>query len=469
MAEPRALKTTNPDRAVKTTNPGRAVKASDRDRALPPLDDDPVLSALDQAEAAYRELRAAADAQLTSERETSRHLGEELEASRRQLQQEQDKTERQRARAQELARLLKDIHRSIFGGSIYQLLLRACLTLTGATRGLYITARGEDRVLRIRAAVEIEGYPESRPSEFITALSHAVLDDQNTLVCNQAGDLPDLPAPERASEQFHNWIAAPVVLLQDLDGILVAADKMSGDFHEEDVDALLTVGDQASVAVENSRLRREVQGAYLSTITALADAVEAKDPYTHGHCERLARFAHRIAEELDLSEHDRSLVFCAALLHDVGKIAVSDGVLNKPGPLLPEERDLVRSHVRIGYDMVRKVSVLETVADIVLRHHEWYDGNGYPEGLRGDEIPLAARIVAVADAYGAMIDKRSYKEAYDEERARDELTRCAGTQFDPRVVEAFLAVLDRPRADDEDDEVEIGYAALLSLGAAPAV
>ena len=125
-----------------------------------------------------------------------------------------------------------------------------------------------------------------------------------------------------------------MVLLYDLDGVLIAADKMNGDFHEDDVETLVAVGDQASVVLENSRLRREVQSAYLGTITALADAVEAKDPYTHGHCERVARFAQRVAEELDVSERDRSVVFCAALLHDVGKIAVSDGILNKPGELL---------------------------------------------------------------------------------------------------------------------------------------
>ncbi|HEX7239458.1 MAG TPA: HD domain-containing phosphohydrolase, partial [Longimicrobiaceae bacterium] len=142
----------------------------------------------------------------------------------------------------------------------------------------------------------------------------------------------------------------------------------------------------------------------------------------------------------------------SALLHDVGKIGVSDGVLNKPGPLLPEERELMRAHVRVGYDLLSNVPALRAVAEVVLHHHEWYDGSGYPDGLKGEEIPVAARIVAAVDAYCAMVTRRSYKEAYTEEHARSELERCAGSQFDPRVVRTLLAVLDDPRSDDDDDD-----------------
>ncbi|MBD0319156.1 MAG: HD domain-containing protein, partial [Gemmatimonadetes bacterium] len=141
-----------------------------------------------------------------------------------------------------------------------------------------------------------------------------------------------------------------------------------------------------------------------------------------------------------------------ALLHDVGKIGVSDGVLNKPGPLLPEEVELMRAHVRVGYDLLRNVPALREVADVVLRHHERYDGGGYPDGMRGDDIPMPSRIVAVVDAYCAMITRRSYKEAYPESHAREELRRCSGSQFDPKVVQAFLEVLETPESADQDDD-----------------
>jgi len=192
--------------------------------------------------------------------------------------------------------------------------------------------------------------------------------------------------------------------------------------------------------------------AYVSTVSILADAVEAKDPYTHGHCEMASRYARLVAAGMELEAGEQAVVCYAALLHDVGKIGVSDGVLHKPGPLLPEEMELMRAHVRVGHDLLRNVPVLQPVADVVLHHHERFDGDGYPDGLRGDEIPLASRIVAVVDAYCAMITRRSYKEAYTEQHAREEIRRCAGSQFDPHVVDVFLQVVESPLSDDPDED-----------------
>jgi putative nucleotidyltransferase with HDIG domain len=457
---------------------------------LPPLADDPVLSHLQRAEEAYRAHRGEVErliaalhqargqldearrqveetrGRLGQAEDRSRELDALLAASEREREHERARADRHAERARRLADALKDIHRAVFSGNIYELLLKACLMLTGATRGLYITVRGQDQTLRIRAAIDVDDYPHAPPSEYLKALAFKVLGDRQSIVCNRGEDRDGLPTPAQPAEEFHNFIVAPVVLMKGLDGILIAADKMRGDFDDDDVEMLVSVGDQASVALENHRLRQELQRAYLTTITALADAVEAKDAYTAGHCERVARYALRIAEELALPPRDRSVVFCAGLMHDVGKIGVSDGVLNKPGDLLPEERELVRSHVRVGHDLVHKVPLLNLVADAVLRHHEWYDGSGYPDGLRGDEIPFTARIVSVADAYSAMIDRRVYKEPRTPEQAREELERCAGSQFDPRIVEAFIRVLDRGDLHREDDEDEAGFAPLLGLGPA---
>jgi HD-GYP domain-containing protein (c-di-GMP phosphodiesterase class II) len=350
---------------------------------------------------------------------------------------------------------------------VFDLILEACLNLSGATRGMYVTVR-EEEALRIRAAVGIDDYPDNPPSDYIRALCRKALESQESLVCNAPGELHDLPEP-KDGEAFRNLIAAPVVLRQNLSGVIVVANKRRGTFDKHDAEVLVSVGDQASVAVENIRLRRQLQEAYLSTVGVLADAMEAKDSYTQGHCEAVSHYSRLIADRLELSQHDRSVVCYTALLHDVGKIGVSDAILNKPGPLLPHELELVRAHVRVGHSLLQRIPALQVVAEAVLHHHEWFDGSGYPDGLAGEQIPVASRIVAVVDAYSAMTTSRCYRRACSQEVAREELVRCAGTQFDPRVVEVFLSLLDEPqsRPGDDDDEPECGAPPGFHLAAEP--
>lgn len=218
---------------------------------------------------------------------------------------------------------------------------------------------------------------------------------------------------------------------------------------EQGVRSLFIVGNEADVPEGDMRRRRE-QDAFASVIARLADAVNAKDAYTHGHCERVSLYARRAAQALGLSMDDTRIACYAALLHDVGKIGVSDHVLNKPGPLTDDERTLVQTHTRIGYDLLMALPALREIATAVLHHHERYDGHGYPAGLAGDDIPIASRIVATIDAYCAMIDERSYKQAFSPGYARAELLRCAGTQFDPIVVAAVLIAIDETDAHPAD-------------------
>ena len=401
--------------------------------------DDPVLRQMALAEGAYRAAREAwraREAELFDELNQQRLLAE-----------------RQRRRAECLHQSLREIHGALFSGDVYHLILQACLTITEATRGVYITARRPGHRLRIRAAEGVEATVGADPSPFLDAICRHVLDGGEIMVCNGSENNPQLPPPGQ-DERFHSFMAAPVVLMADLDGVIIAADRAQGEFDRQDAESLLSVGDQAAVAVRNRRLERELQRAYLATVSMLADAVEAKDPYTHGHCEMASRYARLVSERLGLPAYEQAVVCYSALLHDVGKIGVSDGVLNKPGPLLPEERELMRAHVRLGHDLLLAVPALGPVADVVLHHHEWYDGRGYPDGLRGEEIPMASRIVAAVDAYCAMVTRRSYKEAYTEAHARDELLQGAGTQFDPVVVEALLAVLDDPEGADHDEDFD---------------
>jgi HD-GYP domain-containing protein (c-di-GMP phosphodiesterase class II) len=416
--------------------------------------EDGALAHLHAAAEAYRREREATAAELAATREALARAEAEVREARSRAEKAHADAERRREQAAHLREAASALHRAVFAGDVYALILRACLSITGATRGLYVTWRSERDHPRVRAAVDVGEYPGAPASPYVVALCRRVLDEQRTLVCNAPGALEGLPAPDEPAERFRSCVVAPVVLLRDLNGIVIAADKAQGDFDEADVETLLSVGNHAAVAVENRHLEQQLQSAYVSTVSMLADAVEAKDPYTHGHCEMVSRYARLIAEGMGLEEHARALVCYSALLHDVGKIGVSDGVLNKPGPLLPEERELMRAHVRVGHDLLCNIPALREVADVVLHHHEWWDGSGYPDGLRGPEVPVPARIVSVVDAYCAMVTRRSYKEAYTAEHARAELSEGAGRQFDPEVVRVFLRVLDSPESEDQDEDYE---------------
>jgi len=185
---------------------------------------------------------------------------------------------------------------------------------------------------------------------------------------------------------------------------------------------------------------RELRTTYDATLATLSAVVDSRDSDTEGHSQRVVGYALAIARQLGLSEEDRTSLINGALLHDVGKIGVPDAILRKPGPLSPSEWAIMRTHPEKGHQMLRQVGFLGQALPIIHHHHERYDGAGYPDGLQGAKIPLGARIFAVADSFDAMTSNRPYRRALSLEDARQEVARCAGKQFDPRVVEAFMAV-----------------------------
>lgn len=176
-------------------------------------------------------------------------------------------------------------------------------------------------------------------------------------------------------------------------------------------------------------------------VEALAAALDAKNPWTHGHSERVAEFSLRIAKGMGLSEEEQVRIHIGGHLHDIGKIGIPDSILNKTGKLTEAEFSMMRKHPEIGDDIMGKIKIFTPILDIVRSHHERFDGSGYPDGLRGKEISIGARIVAVADAFDAMTSVRPYRAALGLEAALEEILRCRGTQFDPEIVEElfFLA------------------------------
>ena len=198
---------------------------------------------------------------------------------------------------------------------------------------------------------------------------------------------------------------------------------------------------------------RDKQGLETTAVKALTAAAQAHDHGTDAHARRMVHYADAIARELGCSQQDIHLLRLATLLHDIGKIGIPDAILHKPGPLTTEEWELMRNHPEISRQiLVQAGGIFERLGNIVLAHHERWDGRGYPNGLEQDAIPMIARIISVLDSYDAMTSRRVYHEPISVTEARAELQRCAGSQFDPRVVEAFLRVLDR----DENDTPYIG-------------
>src|SRR3984885_826546 len=182
----------------------------------------------------------------------------------------------------------------------------------------------------------------------------------------------------------------------------------------------------------------QLEQSYDDTLEALGGALDLKDAETEGHCKRVTAFTIAIAKAMAVETSLLPQIARAAFLHDIGKMAIPDMILRKPGPLTPDEREIMRTHCDIGYNMVTRIPFLREAAEIVLSHQEYFDGTGYPRGLRGEELPLGPRIFAVADALDAMISDRPYRKALSISYAQEEIHRCSGTQFDPKVVEVFV-------------------------------
>lgn len=191
----------------------------------------------------------------------------------------------------------------------------------------------------------------------------------------------------------------------------------------------------------------DLDRAYLQFIETMAQALDARDPYTAGHSLRVAAYSHALARAMGLSEEDAETVRVAAQLHDIGKIGIPDVVLQKPGLLTPEEYGLIRLHPQIGRKILEKVGRFETLLAVVELHHENHDGTGYPFGLAGHEVPVAARIVHVADSFDAMTTTRSYRSALPLRAAIHEIERNAGRMFDPAAAKAFLKLIAEGRIE----------------------
>jgi HD-GYP domain-containing protein (c-di-GMP phosphodiesterase class II) len=242
-------------------------------------------------------------------------------------------------------------------------------------------------------------------------------------------------------EGLAGMLAVPITQRGKAIGVITTYTSEPRDFSRGEVELLSTFASQASIAIENAKLYEEMKRQYLSMVMALAAAIEAKDSYTHGHSTKVMEYAVKIAQYIGLTEEEVETISYAGLLHDIGKIGIKDEILTKQGQLTQEELTELRKHPEYGANIMERVEMLKEIAPLTLYHHEKYDGTGYPLGLRGDQIPIGARILAVADTYDAMIADRPYRKAFPFDYVKKEMIKASGTQLDPTLVKVFFEIL----------------------------
>ena len=424
------------------------------------------------------DVRAAAEADRRQREETERNLLAKLQGQERALAElkvehearldqatsELQEERRQRTRTEQSRREEKEwaLHlrrevmrlqteRGVLGDTrdVRRLVLRTAITLVGARKGLLLSREDQDHDDNLDLICH-EGFQHD-PSDSAVAqrFAHEVIERDATV---REDDEPDIAHERRtpADDEIQNLLAIPIYIADQFSGVVVLANKEGG-FRQYDDDVLLALGDHAGAVLHNTRLQGELRSSYVATVRVLADAIEAKDRFLRGHAHEVSQYVLSVADRLGLGPHQREQLVYSSLLHDVGKIGISERILMKPAALTPEERSVIQLHPRIGYRLVQQVPALKETELAILHHHERWDGDGYPAGLRGEEIPLEARIIAVADAFSAMTADRPYRGRMSLEEACLELEHCAGTQFDPAVVRLFVEeVRHRPPKEGHD-------------------
>lgn len=254
----------------------------------------------------------------------------------------------------------------------------------------------------------------------------------------------DVPFKYEWFGRVKNIIAVPLYGKDKVIGMMVATNRLDkADFDSIDVKLFNSVANECAVFIENESLFRELKELLIGSLKALTNSIDAKDQYTRGHSERVAFISKWIAEHYaqitgELTTDEIQKIYLAGLLHDIGKIGVPESVLGKQGELTDAEYGQMKTHPAIGAGILSEIRQMANVVPGVLYHHEWYDGKGYPSGLAGDDIPLAGKIVMIADAFDAMISKRTYREALKLEATISEIEKGLGNQFDPEIGSIFI-------------------------------
>lgn len=308
-------------------------------------------------------------------------------------------------------------------------------------RNIVVRLSRDTRVCdNMQDALMMEGTWECAPARASQLIEEIMerLSDGSTLVMERTSEVEN----GRFVELGESLIAHPIMIGREVIGAIVACEKRGRDTQISTVDMKMldATASNLQIFLENASLYEQTQQMFLGTLEALTASIDAKDPYTCGHSQRVALLSRHIAQAATLSDQTVERIHIAGLVHDVGKIGVREDVLCKPGRLTNEEFAQIKRHPEIGARILKDIPNFDDIIPGVMHHHERYDGNGYPHGLEGARIPLFGRIIAIADSFDAMSSTRTYRTAMSRNEVLSEIRRCAGTQFDPELARAFLGM-----------------------------
>jgi putative nucleotidyltransferase with HDIG domain len=288
-------------------------------------------------------------------------------------------------------------------------------------------------------ATQVEGITLSLSEGIVGA---TITHQQSLLIHDaQSDDRHSRRADAATGRITHSLLSVPLVRGGVAIGAMQAVNKaQSRPFDQADLELYRAIADIAALALENALLFSQLEGSYNATLEALSTALDQRDHETEGHSQRVAAYTVRLGQELGLPVEELRFLRRAALLHDIGKIGIPDAILNKPGPLTQSERQVMKRHPRLGFEMLQRIAHLSRERDIVLTHQERWDGHGYPLGQAGQDIPLASRLFAIVDTFDAIRSDRPYRKGRDYATACQIIASESGKQFDPQVVAAFLRI-----------------------------
>jgi len=302
------------------------------------------------------------------------------------------------------------------------------------------------RIMSVRArGKEItDGLTPGQELENKGIIHHAVTTEETQYIPDTSNYFqPCRFLQDQTDKEIRSLMIVPLVTSKGVRGLLILGDRQPAFFKNEELFVVEKIASQLAVAIQNAQLYEEMRQLFFNTVASLANAIDAKSPWTMGHSERVMNVAANIARDMGLDEERIERVRMGGLLHDIGKIGVMEALLEKPAELDDDDFPPIRLHPEKGVAILSPIAQLKDVLPAILHHHEFYDGSGYPGHLAGDDIPLDARIIAVADSFDAMVADRPYRKGLGVKEAAKELARCAGTQFDPAIVDSFCSRLDR--------------------------